>query len=798
MVVGNCISMNRCFLALMTASILFLQLASATWLLSFNNKSDGRTLSAAVPSNASLNELTASIERLEIENKVAIKSFELVAESVTPKASHNDLQHDSKRKLCDFSLSLEATLSLFDSHSLQHSINGSKQNIVLLLHDACTQERYDLLVSKFFGNSRSRQWQITAIYHVNDVNIKKHVRALASTNSHVFFMDLPVRIADMFLGEAYNFGLKKKFAANLWLLSSILTKELSLLYNVPRTLIVGFKVKAKDGVHEVFNDGTQCHVEANRSNAVEILQLLSNMTHVSEKSWRKIGQWKNGTLNVDIVFKLSHALPRLKIVTGPTYMPYMHILKNEDNLFCNLNGLRGYFYENPASNVTTEMCAYGSDVDYIKHFMEQLGFQAELYMARNGTWGRNGALGEVNSGLADLALSLFVTRDTDSSLAYFDGMAIASVKKTNFRSMDITSPFTTTVWLCLTGIFATSAVVLWLLEVASPYGNFQKNKRRLNNLKSFKIYDSINYLWGLVVCGELIAVKPRSTGAKMLALFFSYFAIAFTMNYTGNIIASFVSDADHKQVSGLKDPELVQKNVKVAAIKGSHLWEQLTGSSDESLQKLYNALLVVESFDSGFDALITGKLDYFIADTRSLKYMAAISGFCKMNTVPVTEFRFPIAIGFRKGLGGWKQQIKDEMVNMIESGVYDEETLVAICLHQCVYLGLKKKRLKNDDKNDGNDVVRHKEEGSKVKCVGFRIRSSTNSMALWSTLIECTASLPIYSLERRRKQMEGVRKMSNMDETSELIVVTNTSRNFLAGRVESDGSKPRFLTEEDK
>eukprot|EP00794_Sanderia_malayensis_P017612 gene17612-19366_t len=671
MVVGNCI-MNHCFLALMTANILFIQLTSATWLLNFNNKSDGRTLSAAVPSNTSLNQLTASIERLEVENQVAIKSFQLVAESITSKAFHNDLQHDTKRKLCDFSLSLEATLSLFDSYSQQHSVNASKQDIVLLLNDACTQERYDLLVSKFFGNSRSRQWRITAIYHVNGVNIRRHVRALASTNSHLFFMDLPARIAVTFLEEAYKFGLKKKFAENLWLLSSTLTKELSLLYNVPKTLIVGFKVKTKDGVCEVFNGGTKCVLQTNRSNAVDILQLLVDMKNIFRKSWQKIGQWTNGTLNVDMILKLSRDLPRLKIVTGSTYMPYMKILKNEDNLFCNLNGLRGYFYENPKSNVTTEMCAYGSDVDYIKYFMEHLGFQAELYVARNGTWGRNGALGEVNSGIADLLFSAYVIKDTESSFAYFGGMSIAQVERLDVRNIDITSPFTTTVWLCLTGMFAISTVVLWLLEIASPYGNFQKDKRRLNNLNSFKIYDSTNYLWGLVVCGELIAAKPRSTGAKILALFFSYFAIAFTMSYTGNIIASLVIERGYNPVSGLKDPKLVQKNVIVASVKGAILSEQLKISGDESFQKLYKALLIVDSFDDGFKGLITGKIDYFIADTRSLKHIAAISGFCKMNTVPVTEFRFPVAIAFRKSLGGWKRQIKDGLMKMIESGVYDE------------------------------------------------------------------------------------------------------------------------------
>eukprot|EP00794_Sanderia_malayensis_P001419 gene1419-1571_t len=210
------------------------------------------------------------------------------------------------------------------------------------------------------------------------------------------------------------------------------------------------------------------------------------------------------------------------------------------------------------------------------------------------------------------------------------------------------------------------------MEIASPYGNFQKKNRRLNNLKSFSFFDSINYYWGLVVCGELIAVKPRSTGARVLTLLFSCFAIALTTNYTGNIIASLVSEREFKPVSGLKDPELVQKNVKVAAVRGTMLSEQLKRSSDESLQKLYKALLSVESFDAGFKGLTTGELDYFIADTRSLKYMAAISGFCKMNTVEVTELRFPIAIAFRKDIAGWKQQIKDGLIKMIESGVYDE------------------------------------------------------------------------------------------------------------------------------
>ncbi len=269
-----------------------------------------------------------------------------------------------------------------------------------------------------------------------------------------------------------------------------------------------------------------------------------------------------------IISHLNPFWPSFKVVVGDTFQPWITIVEFSKTMpdlpLCGISGKYGYRYKNTTTNVTVPICAYGLAVDVIKHLEETLEINCNIYVARDGLFGNynestdvaTGMVKEVWRGPAEFAVDLMedpprrkVLEFATPYIATYHG--IAYVHNNKRMESGVFSPFNTTLWLVILTVILGLIVFLWGFEKAGESQKTGPNSEE--SRETLSIFDSMEYIWGTMCCGEIILNKPIGAGGRLLSVFASFVLIATVAYYSANLITSFVVNDDTPLITGLKD-----------------------------------------------------------------------------------------------------------------------------------------------------------------------------------------------------------------------------------------------------
>ncbi|CAH1716872.1 unnamed protein product [Chironomus riparius] len=345
----------------------------------------------------------------------------------------------------------------------------------------------------------------------------------------------------------------------------------------------------------------------------------------------------------------------------------------------------------------------GYCIDFIEALSIEMNFIYDLVLPKSGTFGErisdnsfDGVIGDLILGETDMivaALKMTAEREEviDFVAPYFEQTGISIVMKKPIPDRSLFKFMTVLkleVWLSICGAIGITAIVLWILELLSPYSarNFKYNEES----REFTLRESI---WFALTSftpqggGEV----PKAFSGRVVVATYWLFVVLMLATFTANLAAFLTVERMQTPVQSLEqlsrqsriaytvvegsDAHQYFKNMKHAEDKLYDLWKQTTlnASSDESvyrvwdypLKEQYSSILMsIESAKTlpnaseGF-RIVNEREDFaFIHDVNDIKY--ELSRNCNFSVVGDTFADQPYAIAVQQG-----SELQDELTRTI-------------------------------------------------------------------------------------------------------------------------------------
>ncbi|XP_066598588.1 uncharacterized protein [Prorops nasuta] len=362
-------------------------------------------------------------------------------------------------------------------------------------------------------------------------------------------------------------------------------------------------------------------------------------------------------------------MPAYRIVTGlaPPFTMVTHLQEG----LC----LRGL----PCQQGGTIMCCYGLSVDLLTLVAKELGFRFDLYVARDGLFGKrnstsgtwNGIMGELTSGRAQMAfapmsVSTHRAEVVDFTTPYFfSGVSFltASRVKSEIPLFAFLFPFSTELWIAVFTSLNFTAIAVAIYEWFSPFGLNPWGRQRSKN---FSIASALWVMWGLL-CGHLVAFKaPKSWPNKFLINIWGGFSVIFVASYTANIAALIAGLFFHSAVDNYHDKSLLSQRVGAPRASAAEYYVQRANDILWSHMARYSLSNVAE----GVERLRNGTLDILIADTPILDYYRATDDGCRLQKIGDSINEDTYAVALTKG-HPLKESISKVIASYTSNGLLD-------------------------------------------------------------------------------------------------------------------------------
>ncbi|XP_019632354.1 PREDICTED: glutamate receptor ionotropic, NMDA 3B-like [Branchiostoma belcheri] len=312
--------------------------------------------------------------------------------------------------------------------------------------------------------------------------------------------------------------------------------------------------------------------------------------------------------------------------------------------------------DDQASIEVEKKCCYGLCHDLLHKLSQDLNFQYELYVVRDGKYGGlkdnlwNGMVGDLLYGRADMAVSSFtITKKRseviDFSAPYFyTNLGILIYKKEAPTPLaSFMKPLDWSMWV---GIFVTlhlAAIFATIYEWCSPYGLTPKAR---NRPRIFGFPSALNLCWSILFSHTVATKTPKCWSSRFLINLWAAFSVIFLASYTANLAAFMVDEKTINELNGIDDPKLIRpsKGFRFGTVRHSspesfmrefypaiemHMRKDGSINTGEAVDKLKVGRL------NGFimDHEIAGQLDAFIMDQAILEYEALIDPECNLKVV---------------------------------------------------------------------------------------------------------------------------------------------------------------------
>nr|QHN69193.1 ionotropic receptor 12 [Sirex nitobei] len=325
------------------------------------------------------------------------------------------------------------------------------------------------------------------------------------------------------------------------------------------------------------------------------------------------------------------------------------------------------------------VCCYGLTIDLLSLVARELGFQFDLYVAKDGLFGKrngrngpwSGVIGELVAGRAQLAfapLSVSARRAevVDFTIPYFfSGVSFLAAPKlkSEIPLLAFLLPFSTELWIAVFTSLNITAMAVAAYEWLSPFGLNPWGRQRSKN---FSIASALWVMWGLL-CGHLVAFKaPKSWPNKFLINVWGGFSVIFVASYTANIAALIAGLFFHSAVSNYHDRSLLSQRVGAPKASAAEYYVQRANPQLWSHMARYSLSDVAE----GVDRLKNGSLDILIADTPILDYYRATDNGCRLQKIGDTINEDTYAVALVKG-HPLKESISKVIANYTSNGLLD-------------------------------------------------------------------------------------------------------------------------------
>ena len=296
-------------------------------------------------------------------------------------------------------------------------------------------------------------------------------------------------------------------------------------------------------------------------------RLWNNEKAEMGKSWAKLND--DQILSTDESQAENPFLPRLRVAvaeTAPWLMTASFSQNYNGNYDCGREGRIGVRRKN---GINETVCFFGFAMAILKAVEEKLHFVGEVQISSDGKYGTyneetgkaDGVVGDLVDGEADLGIDLIEDKTRNKAIDFSTPYAITSIaiayrQQSQYKESGIFGPFSPQLWLGVIGTIAVLVVIVWIWERFSPYGQYQVNKRTLEDSKAFGLDDSANYIMGTFFTGEIIDQKPRTFGSHVAIIVISFVSILVISAYSANLITFLVVLDDEPIVTGLSDPKV--------------------------------------------------------------------------------------------------------------------------------------------------------------------------------------------------------------------------------------------------
>ena len=309
--------------------------------------------------------------------------------------------------------------------------------------------------------------------------------------------------------------------------------------------------------------------------SLEVLKSYQMWTNEFGNVWLPLKEKEIAVLRDYQVTDLVNPLwPRLRAVVAQSYEPWIIVIDfnktYSTEVLCGLSGKYGYRYVSIDSNETVPICAYGAAIDILKRMEEKLEFVGEVHVSRDGLYGSydektntaTGIIREISQDEADIAMDLSEESGRNKVVHFsthfaVGGNGIAYIQSNNYRSAGLFGPFSGFLWAAIVLGIVGLMIFIWCIERISPYGEYKLKQRNISGtIESFDASESMNYLWGIFLSGEIIVRKPVTVASHVSLIIFAIVSILILAAYSGNLITFLVVVDETPLITGLYDPKV--------------------------------------------------------------------------------------------------------------------------------------------------------------------------------------------------------------------------------------------------
>uniref|UniRef100_A0A6G1S9T4 Glutamate receptor, ionotropic kainate 2 n=1 Tax=Aceria tosichella TaxID=561515 RepID=A0A6G1S9T4_9ACAR len=252
----------------------------------------------------------------------------------------------------------------------------------------------------------------------------------------------------------------------------------------------------------------------------------------------------------------------------------------------------------------------------------------------NGTVTWNGIIGEILSGVADLAIAdLTITSSreeaVDFTLPFMNtGISIVFKKPTNKVTtlFSFLSPFSLDVWVYVLCAYSGVSVILYLVGHISPYEWTNPYPCRQEDMAVMKnSFSLLNSFWFTI--GSLMQqgsdLAPKSMSTRAMAGTWYFFTLIMISSYTANLAAFLTVEKIVYPIENAKDLS-EQTEIKYGCVESGSTRTFFKDSQIETYKKIYQFMethkTYVRSNDQGKERVEQGNFAFFMEST-SIEYI---------------------------------------------------------------------------------------------------------------------------------------------------------------------------------
>nr|AXY87920.1 ionotropic receptor 25a.3 [Subpsaltria yangi] len=309
-------------------------------------------------------------------------------------------------------------------------------------------------------------------------------------------------------------------------------------------------------------------IESNGHSFIEFSMRLEKVNIINSQSVsaETVGSWK-ASLNAPIFIKDDKSLANFSAITVyriVTVLQQPFVMKTVEE-----NGKDKYF---------------GYCIDLIEEIRKLLGFEYEIYVAPdnsfgymddNGQW--NGMIKELIEKRADIALgslSVMAERESvvDFTVPYYDlvGITILMKKpKTPTSLFKFLTVLENDVWLCILAAYFFTSSLMWVFDRWSPY-SYQNNREKYKDDEEKREFNLKECLWFCMTSltpqggGE----APKNLSGRLVAATWWLFGFIIIASYTANLAAFLTVSRLDTPIESLDDLSK-QYKIQYAPLNGS-------------------------------------------------------------------------------------------------------------------------------------------------------------------------------------------------------------------------------------